>query len=267
MAETDLEKNKIGHAESQIKTIIGSKVWWTKDFDQIDEKVRHLEEIIFSLKDDDLTFSNQFMSKVPLDTLNLLNDSYCLWETEIENQFAHQVLKNPDTRIEEYYLHERFNRLLSKEINLLNGNEYDSVIFIGSGPFPITAILFHQMTGKRVDCLELDEASAKTSKEVFERLGLSDNMKVHIGDGGIYDLGEYDIVLNALLAKPKFKIMQNVLRTGRDDCKVLCRTSDGLRQLLYESASEDVFNGFDVKGFQCAGFDDTISTVLLGNKI
>lgn len=266
MIKTQLDLDRITHIESEISEIIDSPVWHGDNFEQIDSKVRRLEELIFSVEDENDVFSSKYMSKIPMDTLKLLNDGYCFWETEIENQFADQILTDPEVKIEEYLLYERFQRLLSKEIDLLNGHDYDSVVFIGSGPFPITAILYHQMTGKKVDCLELDENSAQTSEEVFKKLGLSDNMKVHVGDGGTYDLGKYDVVLNALLAKPKFKIMQNVIRTGHDNCKILCRTSEGLRQLVYESTPEDVINGFNLNGRHFAGYDDTISTVLLSKK-
>jgi hypothetical protein len=139
-------------------------------------------------------------------------------------------------------------------------------MFIGSGPFPITAILLHRLTGKRVDCLELDNESANISRRVLNKIGMDDAIHVHVGNGSTFNLQPYDVVLAALLAKPKDAIMKNVLKSGQPDCSVLCRTSEGMRRLLYEPTSSEALAGFAVVEMQGAGYDDTISTMLLRRK-
>lgn len=267
MENTETVVDYTSHVETQITEIITNKAWWTGTFDKIDRTIRQLEKLVCSTEGgiDSILQANRILETVTQDSLKMMNDGYCRWETEVENQFAHQVLTKPGTRIEDYLLYERFVRLLTKELELIGDTNFNSIIFIGSGPFPITAILLHKLTGKKVDCLELHGESADISRKVLKRLGLSDVIQVHEGNGSTFDLSSYDIVLAALLAKPKSRILQNVLTSGKPEAKILCRTSEGLRKLLYEPTLRDAYKGFNIHASQNAGYDDTISTILLSS--
>lgn len=235
-------------------------------FTELNESVIRLEKLIFFADEEGDDLKQAIMQCIPSESRNLLNTLYCQWETTIENNFAGDILTGRCNSVSEYHLYDRFYRLVSKEVALMADRDFDRILFIGSGPFPITGILLHQLTGKPVDCLERDEGAACVSRSVLEKLGLSNQVNILLGDGASFDVSGYDLVLNALLAKPKWRIMKNIRKTGKPACKVLCRTSFGLRQLLYESTPDHVWHGFNQAAGQSAAHDETISTMLLVNK-
>jgi hypothetical protein len=267
MENSEIQIEYVSPVEAQLSEIIANQAWWSGSFDKIDKTVRHLEKLVCLVEGiDTFSFSKRLLNTVPKESLKVMNDGYCRWETEVENYFAHELLTKPQTKVEDYLLYERFSRLLTKELALIENVDYQSILFIGSGPFPITAILLHKFTGKQIDCLELNEESANISRKVLKRLGLADSIKVHVGNGSTYDLSRFDIVLVALLAKPKADILANIYQCTKTSARVLCRTSEGMRTLLYESTQKEAFDGYDIRNYQKAGYDDTISTMLLEKK-
>lgn len=235
-------------------------------FEEMDVAITRLERQVFAFDDVRQDIAEGLLASIPGTTKKLLVDAYCEWETDLENRFADSIVNGEASRINEYKLYDRFFHLLSKEIRLLKDHRYEKILFIGSGPFPITAILLAILTGRHVDCLDKNEQSAETSRKVLEKLGMSDKITVYAGDGSTFPVEQYDVILNALLAKPKASIMKNVRRHGKTCVRTLCRTSFGLRELIYESTPRIAVTGFDEMNRQVAGNDDTISTYLLVNK-
>lgn len=235
-------------------------------FEALNEAIVKLEKLIFLLDDEDPAQLKIFTNNVLRHRQPTLIDAYCHWETVLENDFANAILTGSVRSIEAYPLYERFHHLVSKELALVGDFPFNSVLFIGSGPFPITAILLHLLSGRPVTCLEKNEEAARVSRIVLEKLGLTAGITVRVGDGATFDVAPYDLILNALLAKPKWLIMKNIRNNGGEHARVLCRTSYGLRQLLYESTSASALHGFETQAQQVAGDNDTISTLLVTNK-
>ena len=248
---------------SEISELISALSNGPLSFNRLDRGILRLEELVFDSDDFDAEKAEQFFNGIPSQIQQRLINNYCEWETEIENEFAADLVSGKATDYKDYRLHDRFFRLLSKEVALVKSYDFERILFIGSGPFPITAILLHVMTGKVVECLECFEPSAVESRKALKRLNLEDKIIVHVGDGSSFNMQPYDLILNALLAKPKWDIMKNIKATGRKDCLVLCRTSFGLRRVLYEETPDHAVKGFLIKGTQTATYDDTISTWLL----
>jgi hypothetical protein len=118
-----------------------------------------------------------------------------------------------------------------------------------------------------VDCLDANVPAIEASRKLLAKLGLSDQIHVHEGSGESFDVSPYDVIVIALLAKPKKQILQNIHQTSSDDCQVICRTSHGLRQLLYEPTRFDaeLLQHFTLEDERIVvgSYDDTISSVLL----
>src|SRR5438045_1067242 len=100
MENLEIDIDYKSHIETQISEIIGNRAWWTGTFDKIDKTVRHLEKLVCSEEIDTFDFSQKLWSQIPSESLKMMNDGYCRWETEIENQFAHKILTKSDTKVE-----------------------------------------------------------------------------------------------------------------------------------------------------------------------
>lgn len=262
---TNLSNETVPIVLNEIAFLVDEIVQNELSFELLDEKIRKLEQLIFDFDLEDQSIGNSYYESLDAAVIKKINDSYCKWETIHETRFAESLLTGEITSIKEYILHDRFKDLISNELNLLKDQSFESVLFIGSGPFPITAIFLHHYTNKVIDCLEIDQKAADISNEILKKLGLQDKIRIHVGDGCVFDLSKYDIVLNALLAKPKGGILKNI-RLTNTNAKILCRTSYGLRRLVYEPAPGNVTTGFIEMDKQIAEKDFTISTLYLINR-
>ena len=78
-----------------------------------------------------------------------------------------------------------------------------------------------------------------------------------------FDISDYDLIVIALLAKPKRRILRNLRKNTASGCRILCRTSYSLRTVVYEPTPETALGGFQLVGQQIAEGEQTISTFLL----
>jgi hypothetical protein len=232
-------------------------------FADLDPHIRMLEEIVFSLDDNGLT-ADIFLAGLPPSQVVLHQMAYCHWETELERRFVHNL--GPSGDIDDYPLAARFRRLIEREVSLMSAHgRPQRVLFIGSGPVPVSAILLHQYLGVPIDCADADPLAVVQSRKLIEALRMSDAVRVHHADGISMGVANYDVIVIALLAKPKKEILAHLARAGRSDSCVICRTSGGLRTLVYEPMrlSRDL-GRYEIQDRRLAtGTGDTISSLRL----
>jgi len=200
-------------------------------FGQLDDLMQRLEHWSFNA---DIREWHEVESLLQDKDFALLHNAYCTWETCLESRFTESlIINNETTEISAYPLWFRFERLLRRELSLLS--EMDSskkVLFVGSGPFPVSAIQLNMFTGAQIDCLEHCSDAKKQSEVLLNKLDIHD-LNVMLGAGQSFDVSEYDYIFIALLAKPKDEILNHICRSAKDTVNVICRTSFGSRTLLY----------------------------------
>lgn len=246
----------------QVRALIRTIGEGEDSFEVLDENIVALENLIFAQPLDSAAVKFA-LAELTNDERIYLNDAYCRWETKIEFQYAQEVISGAQHSLTNYRLNERFDYLLRRELALVEGDIPERALFIGSGPLPISAYHFYRITGKPIDCLDRCDEAVEISRQVLARLGLSDAIRVFNGMGEDFNISDYGLILIALLAKPKRRILRNIRKKAQPDCRVLCRTSFGLRTLVYEPTPEDSLVGFDAAAKQVAEGEQTISTVLL----
>ena len=237
------------------------------DFHSFHMHMRDLEHGL--LRDEtELTLFEHVVGHLTPDDLTEFNNIYCQWETQLERRFVNFLDNDVVRHYLDYPLFARFERLIQREVNLLQGYQPKKLLFIGSGPMPITALCLQHRLGTEIDCLERFQDAVDESKVVMKKLGMEGAINVFQGYGEDYDVSDYDVVLVALLAKPKRPILENILRHAADDVRVICRTSDNSRHVFYEPTLTDAIpEPFVIKGYAAAGIDDTISSVLLRKEL
>ncbi len=198
--------------------------------------------------------------------LPLFQRSYEVFETKLEIEFANKIISinaNSQQEFKTYLLYKRFVGLIQNEIKLADITSQDKILFIGSGPIPITAILLHKLSGCEVDCCEKIEESAVLSKKVIEKLGYGNYINVINKEGAKVNYSDYTVVLIALLAKPKDLLLKETWDSVKKGVRIICRTSNLVRQAFYETTNESLFNIYQPQGKVLAKADQTISSVLL----
>jgi len=196
------------------------------------------------------------------EALPLLQHFYEVFETNLEEEFVNDFL-NGRKDIRDYLLYNRFVDLITNEKNLAKISEKDCVLFIGSGPLPITAILLSKFTKCTVDCYDKNKQFANISVRVIETLSLSEKIKIYNGKGEELSEKKYSVIIIALLAKPKDKILQNIWNETIKGTKVICRTSDGIREVFYEQTPKNMLIKYLCADKVFAKQDQTISSTLL----
>ncbi|MFH1432032.1 MAG: nicotianamine synthase family protein [archaeon] len=191
-----------------------------------------------------------------------LQHFYEVFETNLEEEFVNDFL-NGRKELRDYLLYNRFVKLITNEKNLAKISKKDCVLFIGSGPLPITAILLNKFTKCSVDCYDKNNIFANISKRVIENLSLSDKIKIYNGKGEDLSGKKYSVIIIALLAKPKDKILQNIWNESIKGTKVICRTTDGIREAFYEKTTPNLFIKYTCTNKVFAKHDQTISSALL----
>jgi hypothetical protein len=232
-------------------------------FSDLHPHIERLENTIFAL-DDNSAVTRMFISSLSSAQIALQHVAYCQWETELERRFVNGL--TPSSTIDDYALAARFRRLITREIDLLAAaGRPERLLFIGSGPLPVSAILAHEYLQVPVDCVDVNTSAVADSCRLLQRLHLSDDVRVIHADGRTIDARAYDAILIALLAKPKNEILAWLAGTARKDCRIVCRTSEGLRRLVYEPIDDDRDLRTHVVCDKRSAVDngDTISSLLL----
>lgn len=231
-----------------------------ENFERVSGLIHELEQFVFTSNSS--LYSLEINQIITPDELTFLNDMYCWWETELESRFAQAILSDQISDSRKYTLYNRFHTLVSRELAMLDFQP-EKIAFIGSGPFPITAILVQQELQQPVDCIDYCSEAVECSQTVIHKLGLQQEIRILHGHGQKIDLSQYDLIVVALLAKPKWSILRNIRKQARDKCLVLCRTSHDWRTLVYEPTLEKHKLGYVQRNLNGATGKQTISTLLL----
>lgn len=232
------------------------------EFNEIDNKIKLLENFIFNFDENKLNFNHT----IPLSRNEILttNNIYLKWETELEKNFYLKTM-NKDYLFSDYPLYQRFIRLIKNEIRLLQtlNKPLKRILFIGSGSMPISALLLGRYLDTQIDCLDIDPTAVQNSIALIAKWKFT-NINAYHQSCEEHELRCYDAVFIALLAKPKLEIL-NVLHKGiNQECAVICRTSYGLRTLLYAPTLPSQFMQYQIKGKYLAQTpSDVISSLLL----
>jgi len=216
-----------------------------QSFPVLHENIVGLERLVFA-EDRATPEAALALSEMTAEERTELNNAYCAWETQLECQYAQDILSGKETTLDNYFLNKRFEQLLNRELSLLNGDPPRRILFVGSGPLPISAFHIQRATNQPVDCLDRDASAVQISRQVIEKLGLTDQVRVFDGLGERFDISEYDLILVALLAKPKRRILHHLRKRAAPGCRILCRTAFSLRTLVYEPTPEIALGGFQL---------------------
>lgn len=195
--------------------------------------------------------------------LKKLQNIYETFETNLEIGFAKDIVSGKQTAMSRYLLYRRFVKLIKNEIKLADIKKDNHVLFIGSGPLPISAILVNKFTSCQVVCVEKNKNRATISCQVLDSLGLSEKIKVINDNGKKLKENNCSVVIIALLAKPKSDILDNIFKKTMTGTRIVCRTSDGARQAFYEPTEPNILRRYKIVDKIVAGADQTISSVLL----
>lgn len=211
----------------------------TKILDEI-EVIAHDKEIDFDSAKHIL--DDEKMNKA----LKLIRKFYVYIGARLERENAMKILESDDPKavLDSFHFYDRYIGLIENEMQLAKFNENKTFVFLGSGPLPLTLIMFNMVTGCKCIGIEQFDEVADLSRKVLKRLGLDEGIEIITGDEKtIADL-DYDILMIAAFAEPKDRVFANVWDVVDEKTPVLYRTYTGMRAILYSPVTEKDTRGF-----------------------
>jgi len=142
------------------------------------------------------------------------------------------------------------------------------IIFVGSGPLPLSSIILHQLSDMNVICLEMNSVAYDASRLVLERLGLADKVTVVMGNGSEFDYSPYSQIFVASLVRNKMEVLEQIIQTTSDSV-VAVRTAEGIRQIMYEAIDEAHLDkqGWRILGRTCPKENLVINSTLFLERV
>ena len=198
----------------------------TKILDEI-EVIAHDKEIDFDSAKHIL--DDEKMNKA----LQLIRKFYVYIGARLERENAMKILESDDPKavLDSFHFYDRYIGLIENERQLAKFNEDKTFVFLGSGPLPLTLIMFRMVTGCKCIGIEQFEEVAELSRKVLKRLDLDDGIEIITGD-------------EKTIAEPKDRVFANVWDVVDEKTPVLYRTYTGMRAILYSPVTEKDTRGF-----------------------
>jgi hypothetical protein len=157
-------------------------------------------------------------------------------ECEMERFWAGRLLAKPTLglgHLEEFWYYENYKALWALERALLSNMPIGRLVFLGSGPLPLTAIMAagEPFIGGIV-CVDHDETACVLSGQLIQALGLGHRITVHHISAQAFAFEPDDLVLCASLIAGKAELYDCLFRKGV--VRFLVRDAEGAYCYLYE---------------------------------
>jgi len=178
-----------------------------------------------------------------------------LYTVRLETEYANEIIasKLPWNVLEEFPFYRNYLMLVRTEYEGLGLKPGNRVYFLGSGPLPLTLIVFLKRYRIKGTGIEQDSTRAKLSIKALDKLGLSKD--ITIINGNHFSLNAIDFmnsdtgaraVMIAAQAEPKKEILDHLLNVMPVGSKISCRIYEkGLMKLLNRNFLLDLPEGFE----------------------
>ena len=215
----------------------------------LDEITLLLDEIEVIAHDETIDFDS---AKHILDdekmnnALKLIRKFYLYIGARLETSNAEEIINSddPHATLDTFHFYERYEGLLTNESKLAHWHDDKTFVFVGSGPLPLTLILFREKFGCKCIGIEIQEEVAELSREVIRKLGLDDGIEILVGDETLLKDLDFDILMVAAFAEPKERVFANVWEIVDEKTPVLVRTYSGMRAIRYAPLTDTILRGF-----------------------
>lgn len=215
----------------------------------INEIIELLDEVEVIAHDNTIDFDS---AKHILDdekmnkALKLIRKFYVYIGARLETENALKILESddPEETLNSFHFYDRYIGLINNESQLVRFNDKKTVVFLGSGPLPLTLIMFNSVFGCKCIGIECQEEVAILSRKVLESLGLDKDIEIVTGDERIIKDLDYDILMIAALAEPKERVFSNIWEYVDETTPVIYRTYTGMRAILYSPVLDKDTRGF-----------------------
>jgi precorrin-6B methylase 2 len=110
-----------------------------------------------------------------------------------------------------------------KEKNTFHLKNNQSILHIGCGAYPITAIIFSKYTNKKIVAIDKNPFVVRIANAVVKKKHLEDKIIIEHGEGSNYKIGNFDIIIVSSCSIPKEKVIENVVTNAKKPSTIIIR--------------------------------------------
>jgi nicotianamine synthase len=192
-------------------------------------------------------------------------------EFELERHWARRIVAadDPVAELARFPYHQNYVDLTRLEHHAVSGlvpHQVGRVLFVGSGPLPLTSMLLAERYGCTVDNLDREPDAVALGRTLGAELGRTG---LHFETGDVVDredLAGYDLVYLAALAgldpDAKLGLLSHLARVLTPGTLVLARSAHSLRGLLYPVLDPHDLPGMDTLSV-VHPFTDVVNSVVV----
>jgi len=171
-----------------------------------------------------------------------------LYGLRMEMEQARLIIAGPDPRdmLKDFVFYPNYQQLAQTEYEGAGLHSGDRVVFMGSGPLPLSLIVLCTQYGIEGIGIEKAPEYDDISRKILERLQLSELIRITGGNHFSLPLEENcPLIMVAAAARPKREIFSHFAKALKPGVKVSYRIYEkGLRRLLDTGSSFDLPKGF-----------------------
>lgn len=169
-----------------------------------------------------------------------------------------------------YRNYEKLAKLEWSALHSVRRRPLQKVLFVGSGPLPLTSLILAKEYGLQVDNIEVDSEAYRLAVELADRLPERDKLKFYHADILHFKgIEAYDAVFLAALVgvrrQEKKKIIHHIGASMRERGLLLIRSAQHLKTLLYPPVDIQRLGNF-APLIEIHPYQDVINSVIIVQK-
>jgi hypothetical protein len=147
---------------------------------------------------------------------------------EIEQAQKILTASKPWPWLRNYYYYKDYERLITREQEMVGFAPYERLAYIGGGALPLSLILYQQLFGIRGVSIEKDPELAEISRKVLNHLDLRSHIHVIQGDETRLAEIEFEGFIVDAQAQPRKRVFTHLHASAPAEAKIVYRACSGL---------------------------------------
>jgi nicotianamine synthase len=190
-------------------------------------------------------------------------------EYELEKYWAREII-NGNKRLADFPYLKNYKDLTRLEWNALDSctdHHHHKVLFIGSGPLPMTAIMLARDHGIKSALIDNSNEAVSLSRRLIQTLGLEHMIKIVRADGTSFkNIKNFNVVFVAALAgvstAQKMSVFRHIKKNTSLHCHIIARSSWGKRTFLYAPLPQSVYSLF-IPLIEITPYNEIVNSVVI----
>ena len=125
-----------------------------------------------------------------------------------------------------WFYQNTIGKAYKKELETFKLQSSKNILHIGSGAYPLTAIIFNKNLSANIVSIDKNSFTVKLSKMVVKKNNLSKKITIDESDGREYPLKDFDTIVISGCSFPMFDLINTIFLNASINCKIVIRLNE-----------------------------------------